>query len=257
MEFDAKNCRSCGHGCPGTTCDNSSCTNTCAQGFIDCNKNVADGCEVNSAADPKNCGNCGIACGAQMVCVGGECRCPKGTADCDGQKDNGCETDISSNSASCGQCFKACGAGQHCVNSACTCQVGFGDCNLAPEDGCEASLTGDHSCGSCALDCQQHSKCVAAGDCASMDAHPRPKSGVYAVRAGKPLARNLRRALAGAPLVRFVPQPQALYLLATGPRHAIAAWRGFSAEGNWVWHWKDHIDRRFMERYPRPAPAGP
>jgi hypothetical protein len=165
LSFDAKNCHSCGHGCPGTTCDNSSCTNTCAQGFIDCNKNVADGCEVNSAADPKNCGNCGIACGFQMVCMGGVCMCPTGTADCDGQKENGCETDISSDSASCGQCFKACGAGQHCVASACSCQVGFADCNLAPEDGCEASLTGDHSCGSCALDCQQHSKCVAAGDC--------------------------------------------------------------------------------------------
>ncbi len=96
----------------------------------------------------------------------------------------------------------------------------------------------------------------AAGDCASIDAHPRPKSGVYAVRAGKPLAHNLRAALTGRPLAPFVPQPQAMYLLATGTRHGIAAWGGFSAEGAWVWRLKDHIDRRFMARYPRPAPAG-
>ena len=165
LAFDPKNCHSCGHGCPGTTCDNSSCTNTCAQGFIDCNKNVADGCEVNSAVDPQNCGNCTIICGFGLECVVGKCQCPKGTADCDGSKDNGCETDTSSDPASCDGCGKACSSGQRCVASTCTCQIGFADCNLQPGDGCEAPLTNEHSCGSCDLDCGVHSNCVAAGDC--------------------------------------------------------------------------------------------
>ncbi|HVY31133.1 MAG TPA: kelch repeat-containing protein [Polyangiaceae bacterium] len=163
--FDAANCRICGHGCPGTTCDGSSCTNTCAQGFIDCNRNVVDGCEVNPAIDPKNCGNCGIQCGFQLECVEGYCVCPAGTADCDGVKDNGCETDISSDKASCGACGKACGTNEACADGKCGCAVGFLDCNGLGSDGCEASVTAASSCGSCSLDCGQHGTCLAAGQC--------------------------------------------------------------------------------------------
>jgi pyridine nucleotide-disulfide oxidoreductase family protein len=96
-----------------------------------------------------------------------------------------------------------------------------------------------------------HPFVFAAGDCAAMIDHPRAKSGVYAVRAGLPLAANLRRALAGAALVPYVPQKRALYLLSTGGKHAIASWNGISFEGDWVWRWKDRIDRGFMARYVR------
>jgi selenide,water dikinase len=94
-----------------------------------------------------------------------------------------------------------------------------------------------------------HPEVFAAGDCASMRAHPRPRSGVYAVRAGPVLADNLLRALAGQPLRGYVPQRRALYLLATGPRHAVASWGPLTLAGNWVWRWKDRIDRRFIARH--------
>lgn len=92
----------------------------------------------------------------------------------------------------------------------------------------------------------------AAGDVATMYGEPRPKAGVYAVRAGPPLARNLRAALRGEPLQSYVPQRQALSLISTGDRYAMGHWGPLSWEGRWAWRWKDRIDRRFIARFSSP-----
>jgi selenide,water dikinase len=89
----------------------------------------------------------------------------------------------------------------------------------------------------------------ATGDIASMDAFPRPKSGVYAVRQGPPLAENLHRALNGKSLLTYHPQSRALALISTGDRYAVASRGWLFASGAWVWRWKDRIDRGFMKRY--------
>jgi pyridine nucleotide-disulfide oxidoreductase family protein len=94
-----------------------------------------------------------------------------------------------------------------------------------------------------------HPHVFAAGDVATRTDAPRPRSGVYAVRAGPKLALNLRRFVAGGELVKYEPQPRALNLLSCGERRAIASWGNWSAEGRWVWWWKDRIDRGFVRRF--------
>jgi selenide,water dikinase len=89
----------------------------------------------------------------------------------------------------------------------------------------------------------------AAGDCAALTASPREKAGVYAVRAGPPLADDLRRRARGEPLKAWHPQRQHLALISTGERYAIASRGALKAEGVWLWRLKDWIDRRWMRMY--------
>jgi selenide, water dikinase len=89
----------------------------------------------------------------------------------------------------------------------------------------------------------------AVGDCATILEHKREKAGVFAVRQGQPLTENLRRRVRGANAEPFVPQAEFLMLLSTGGKHAIAARNGLALAGRWVWNWKDHIDRTFMDKF--------
>lgn len=94
----------------------------------------------------------------------------------------------------------------------------------------------------------------AAGDCAAMIASPRPKSGVYAVRAGPALARNLRCEASGGTPRPFHPQRNALALIGTADGRAVAVRGRLVLEGVWVARWKSWLDRRWVRKY-RQFPA--
>ena len=95
-----------------------------------------------------------------------------------------------------------------------------------------------------------HPHVFAAGDIATMVNYPRPKAGVFAVRQGKPLFKNLQRTLLGKPLKPYRPQKQYLSLIGTGNGSAIATRGAFGLGPNQLlWRWKDWIDRQFMQRF--------
>lgn len=98
----------------------------------------------------------------------------------------------------------------------------------------------------------------AAGDCAHLGHAPRPKAGVYAVRAAPVLRDNLRAVLTGGATRPFRPQRRFLKLVSLGGQSALAERAGLVLAGPLMWRWKDRIDRRFMAQFADlPAMASP
>jgi len=99
------------------------------------------------------------------------------------------------------------------------------------------------------LQSTSHEFVFVAGDAATIRGMERPKSGVYAVRHGKPLARNLLRYATGRRLVSFTPQRHALAMLNLGDGRALASRNRLFFRGRWVWRLKHWIDQRFLRKY--------
>ena len=95
----------------------------------------------------------------------------------------------------------------------------------------------------------------AVGDAGTIQGSRTPKAGVYAVRQGPFLWRNIERMLRGQPLEEYVPQRGFLSLLATGDGRAILSYKGLAFHGEWCWRLKDYIDSRFMDKYQDYTPA--
>lgn len=105
------------------------------------------------------------------------------------------------------------------------------------------------------LRCPVPRQVFAAGDCATLIPYPDlPKAGVYAVRQGRVLARNLRAAACDRSLRAYRPQARFLALLNTGDGRAILSYGRFAWRGRWAWRLKDWIDRRFVAQFTPPYP---
>ncbi len=98
---------------------------------------------------------------------------------------------------------------------------------------------------------KEYSYIFASGDCGVIDKFPRPPAGVWAVRAAKPLSKNIERQSLGLNLLSWEPQKNALQLLG-GPFTSQGSF-GWSFFGNvvlgpntWIWKLKKIIDRRFV-----------
>jgi selenide,water dikinase len=89
----------------------------------------------------------------------------------------------------------------------------------------------------------------AAGDCAHIKHAPRPKAGVFAVRAAPVLWHNLRAALSGQKPRIFRPQKDYLKLVSLGGQAALAEKFGVALAGPLLWRWKNSIDQKFMAQF--------
>ena len=94
-----------------------------------------------------------------------------------------------------------------------------------------------------------HPNVFAAGDVCSRQDLTMSRSGVHSVHAGPVLAANLLAALKNRQMIVYQPRRLSLYLLACGPRYAVATWGRWSMQGAWAWRWKDWIDQRFVKQF--------
>ncbi|MGI9249637.1 MAG: selenide, water dikinase SelD [Pseudohongiellaceae bacterium] len=101
-----------------------------------------------------------------------------------------------------------------------------------------------------------HDFVFATGDVATIAGQPRPKSGVYAVRQGKPLAHNLRNFALGKRLKKYKPQQHSLALLNLSDGTALASRHKLCRHGVLVQKLKHRIDTAFLKKYTRlPEPV--
>jgi selenide,water dikinase len=93
------------------------------------------------------------------------------------------------------------------------------------------------------------SSIFAVGDTGTMVGEDLPKAGVYAVRQGPFLWKNIKRAVTNRRLIEYRPQRNFLRLINKGDGTAIGQWNSLSFEGAWVWRLKNRIDSKFMEKF--------
>jgi selenide,water dikinase len=100
------------------------------------------------------------------------------------------------------------------------------------------------------LQIENQNNLFATGDCATLTDYPQtPKAGVYAIRQGTYITRNIRSLLSGKPLHIYRPQKDFLALINLGNGRALGTKWGQLVEGKWVMTLKDRIDRSFVKRF--------
>jgi len=94
----------------------------------------------------------------------------------------------------------------------------------------------------------------AVGDCGVIKDHPRPSSGVWAVRSAKPLAKNLERINKGLKLKEWKPQRKAIQLLdinyVNKKSKAFISWSQLMiGPFDFLSRLKESIDKKFVSKF--------
>lgn len=162
---DPSNCGGCGARCAaGMVCVNAACAVlgggspppvdsgvACEAGLTDCYGSCLD-LQSNAA----NCGQCGLPCGSDDLCVAGVCECPDASVNCGGT----C-VDVTQDPNNCGACGAACSALEVCSGGGCTCAATATACSSV----CKDTAIDMANCGGCGAACAPGNVCT-FGACA-------------------------------------------------------------------------------------------
>lgn len=102
------------------------------------------------------------------------------------------------------------------------------------------------------LRCIGDGRLFGGGDCVVYEDGPLPRLGVFAVRQGPVIFRNLQAALNDGTLSRYRPQRRYLYVLNLGDGTGLAVYGSLAWGGRLAWRLKHGLDRRFVEGHSRP-----
>ena len=89
----------------------------------------------------------------------------------------------------------------------------------------------------------------AAGDIAEVKGYITTKAGVFAVKQGKILFKNIVRKLHKKKLKKYYPQKSYLSLIGLPNKNALAVKSLFSFKSNFLWYLKKYIDNKFIKKY--------
>jgi len=99
------------------------------------------------------------------------------------------------------------------------------------------------------LQCINHPNIFGAGDCIHFSSNGLPKNGVYAVRQGPILWKNIMRYLNEKDLYPFKPQKRYISILSTGNKEGLFTYDSFYYYGKMAWKLKNFIDTRFIQKF--------
>ncbi len=175
------------YGCVSGECGKPRCKSGFKQAWANCNGDLEDGCEINTATDPNNCGVCGKKCGPGQICLQEgmnppRCACAANETLCGVGNALSC-ADLMNDPNNCGVCGNRCTGGTNhgaptCRKGFCDydCEQGWGDCDGNPANGCETNLmVNQGNCGACGNRCDTGAgqPCI-AGKCLMVECDDDP-----------------------------------------------------------------------------------